>query len=160
MPKPSQQRRPSLKDIAQRTGVSVMTVSNVLNKQGNVGPETRKKIEEVIKEIDYVPFQAARSLRTKQHRLVGLLIIDDNEAYLNDPILASIVAAINKKLSDLDYTLLLELSTTAKINEIGPFRRQLLDSMVVISCGNQRKLKALANTLDQNRVPKIYIQSV
>ena len=45
----------NMKDIAERAGVSVTTVSKVLNKQGSISPETTKAILDIAREMNYVP---------------------------------------------------------------------------------------------------------
>ena len=63
-------------DIAAEAGVSIASVSRVLNNNGRVGQETRKKIEEVLKKYDYRPSAAARGLVTKSMRTIGILTVD------------------------------------------------------------------------------------
>ena len=52
----------TVKDVARAAGVSAMTVSNVVNRRGNVGEETRARVLAAIGELDYVPDRAARLL--------------------------------------------------------------------------------------------------
>lgn len=64
-----------LKDIAKIAGVSVGTVSRVINqKTSEIGEETVKRVEKVIKEEGYVPNIRARSLKTNRSNILGLLI--------------------------------------------------------------------------------------
>lgn len=74
-------RRPSINDVARRAGVSKATVSAVINDKGSVGPATRKRVVEVIRELNYRPSnQGARGRR--RHPSVGLLIKElDNPYY-------------------------------------------------------------------------------
>ncbi|WP_180970080.1 LacI family DNA-binding transcriptional regulator [Deinococcus planocerae] len=68
-------RRVTHKDVAERAGVSVATVSYVLNGGPRpVSPETRARVQAVIDELEYYPNDVARSLRRRQSRAVGLLI--------------------------------------------------------------------------------------
>ena len=56
----------SLKDIAEKAGVSMMTVSNVINgKHNRVSAKTIEKVNQIIREYDYVPNLSARSLTNK-----------------------------------------------------------------------------------------------
>ena len=66
----------TLKDIAAMAGVSVATVSYVLNNTAPVSPETREKIEKIIRETGYRSNILAKSLRTSKTRLVGILVED------------------------------------------------------------------------------------
>ncbi|APC40283.1 LacI family DNA-binding transcriptional regulator [Clostridium estertheticum] len=63
-------------DIAKIAGVSRSTVSRVINNYDNVPDETRKKIQQIIKENNYVPHASARMLAGVKNRVIGLFIID------------------------------------------------------------------------------------
>ena len=58
----------TIKEVAQQANVSVATVSRVINKSGYVKEATRKRIEQVIKELDYYPNETARTLFTKKSK--------------------------------------------------------------------------------------------
>src|SRR3954463_6699672 len=63
-----------MKDVAERAGVSLITVSRVINGAGYVHTETRAKVRAAIKELQYVPNQMASSLRSRQTRTIALLL--------------------------------------------------------------------------------------
>lgn len=65
---------PTISDVAKQAGVSVGTVSNVLNNVGNVSPANRAKVERAIKELGYVPSASARSLRSKRTRWLTMVV--------------------------------------------------------------------------------------
>src|SRR5450432_1052757 len=65
-----------MKDIAKDLGVSIMTVSKVLRNHPDVGDETRERVLARVKELDYQPNLAARSLVTGRTYLVGLVVPD------------------------------------------------------------------------------------
>ncbi|MFG1812699.1 LacI family DNA-binding transcriptional regulator [Kribbella sp. NPDC049174] len=65
-----------MRDVAQRAGVSVKTVSNVINDYPHVTPATRAKVEAAIAELDYRPNLGARSLRKGQCGVIALAIPD------------------------------------------------------------------------------------
>ncbi len=79
-------RRPSLKDVALRAGVSFQTVSKVLRGDGNVTDATRARIEDAARELDYVPDEVARSLVERRTRSLGLVVGD-----LSDHVVARFV---------------------------------------------------------------------
>lgn len=66
----------SVKDIARLAGVSVATVSRIINRNGRFSKETEKKVLEVIRRCDYHPNQIARSLRIQKNPVVGILVPD------------------------------------------------------------------------------------
>ncbi len=65
---------PRLVDVAQRAGVSVATVSRVLNDRGYLSDETRTRVQQAIDDLDYRPNQVARSLLSKRTGTVGLIV--------------------------------------------------------------------------------------
>ncbi len=64
----------TMKDVAKEAGVSLGTVSNVLNSLSTVSAENRKKVEEAVKKLRFIPNTAARSLKTNTSRSLGLSI--------------------------------------------------------------------------------------
>ncbi|MDR2536831.1 MAG: LacI family transcriptional regulator [Treponema sp.] len=67
-------KRATIKDIARETGVSVATVSYILNGKKSISDETKAKVNAAIAQLDYVPDSAARSLSTKDSLLIGIVI--------------------------------------------------------------------------------------
>lgn len=67
-------KRSTMKDVARQAGVTIGTVSNLINQKGVVAEATARKIERAIQELEYVPNFAARSIRAKKNRMVGLLL--------------------------------------------------------------------------------------
>jgi len=63
----------TIKEVAQRAGVSIRTVSRVLNDHPHVANATRERVLRVIKELDFRPNAAARYMRTGQSQLIGFL---------------------------------------------------------------------------------------
>jgi len=72
---------PTIKDVAERAGVSPMTVSRVLNNMGNVKPSTRERVQQAIDELGYVPSGVAKSLRSKRTHTLALLVPDGANAF-------------------------------------------------------------------------------
>ena len=65
-------KKPTIKDVARFTGVSVGTVSRVLNNQQGVRPYTREKVLKAMKELNYQPEVAARELSSRGGAVIGL----------------------------------------------------------------------------------------
>ena len=80
------------KEIANRLGVSIATVSRALNDQPGVGPEIRAKILEIAREMDYRPNLSARSLVTSITQTVAFVIHKTNHAIIEDPFYPIIIA--------------------------------------------------------------------
>src|SRR3982074_1400007 len=94
-----------MKDIAKDLGVSVITVSKVLRDHPDIGEETRERVLARVKELDYRPNLAARSLVTGRTYLVGLVVPD-----LLHPFFAEIAKAISEKLKGQGYYLIVSSS--------------------------------------------------
>lgn len=71
----------SIKDVAIAAGVSVATVSRVLNEKGYVSQEAEKKVREAVEKCQYVPNMAARGLRTNRMPLVGFILPNIQNEY-------------------------------------------------------------------------------
>lgn len=81
-------------DVAGKAGVSVSTAARVLSGRGYAAEETRRLVLEAAKELGYVPNQIARSLRTRQTRMFGLLIGDVENLFYS--VIAKNVEAVAK----------------------------------------------------------------
>ena len=91
-----------LKDIAQLTGVSVMTVSKALRDAPDVSAATKSKIKALAQQLGYVPDSSAQGLRTKTTKLFGLLI----PAAAN-PVYARVIFAVEERAFELGYDVLI-----------------------------------------------------
>lgn len=74
----------SVKDVAARAGVSVGTVSNVLNRPGKVSPDTVERVHAAIDELGFVRNDAARQLRAGRSRSIGLVVLDVGNPFFTD----------------------------------------------------------------------------
>ncbi len=70
-----------IKDVARLAGVSVGTVSNVLNKPSSVSAERRAQVERAIEQLGYVPNDAARQLKAGVSRAIGLVVVDTQNPF-------------------------------------------------------------------------------
>ncbi len=70
-------------DVADRAGVSIATVSKVINNTGNMREETRKRVKKVIEEMDYHPNLMASALTGKGTRTLGLLVPDISNPFFS-----------------------------------------------------------------------------
>lgn len=89
--KAGQPRRVGVRDVAKRAGVSLGTVSNVLNNPDRVVTRTRSKVERAMRELDFVPSRAAGQLRSRKSDLVGVLVPD-----VGNPFWAAMIRGIEK----------------------------------------------------------------
>lgn len=76
-------RRVTMADVARRAGVSLMTVSRVVNNKGDISEETSLRIREIIKQLGYRPSGIARSLATKHSGTLGLVVPDNSNPFFS-----------------------------------------------------------------------------
>lgn len=98
----NRKRSATLKDVAAHAGVSIKTVSNVVNDWPYVTDETRQKVWEAIQVTGYRPNQAARSLVTGRTRSIGVIIPD-----ISNPFFGLAVRGCEDVLFAADYSLFL-----------------------------------------------------
>ncbi|GAA1976277.1 LacI family DNA-binding transcriptional regulator [Isoptericola halotolerans] len=98
-------RRTSIADVARRAGVSVGTVSNVLNRPDRVSPTTRERVEAAIAELSFVRNGSARQLRAGRITTVGAIVLD-----ISNPFFTDVTRGIEERLTADDYTLMVASS--------------------------------------------------
>ena len=101
--------RPSIKDVAERSGVSYKTVSRVINHLPDVNPATRRRVETAVAELGYQPDPAARSLRRGRVQALRLLLVRRYERFLTEPFLDEVVSGIVDQAARAGYALMLEV---------------------------------------------------
>jgi LacI family transcriptional regulator len=93
--------------VARLCGVSVATVSRVLNGSARVTDETRRRVLEGVRELDYVPSAAARTLVRRKSHLIGVVVnTGDEHPDLKHPFFGDVLAGLKQSLGMHDYDLL------------------------------------------------------
>jgi LacI family transcriptional regulator len=101
--------RVTLRDIADEAGVSMMTVSNVVNgNRARVSPDTIERVQRIVAERGYVPSASARSLAARSSRLIGLLVPAADEDSLSiSPHTVAMIGQVERELRKRGYHLML-----------------------------------------------------
>ena len=99
--------RPTIKEVAQRAGVALSSVSRVLNDHPDVSEKMRSRVLEAIAELGYEPNLLAAGLRTGSSRTIGFIVPD-----LRNPLFGSIVTAAQDVLSRLAYAAVITTSSS------------------------------------------------
>ena len=86
----------TLKELAAKCGVSIATVSNILNGKSNVSEVTRKRVMEMVEQTGYKPNYMARTLRAHKTNTVGL-IIDDISAFSSPQLIEGVLDCLEKQ---------------------------------------------------------------
>ncbi|SDY23264.1 LacI family transcriptional regulator, sucrose operon repressor [Evansella caseinilytica] len=121
----------NIKDVAKRAGVSVTTVSRVINNRGYIGKETRKKVEKAMAEIDYSPNQIARALQRSQSFLIGVVVPDSGHPFFAELIKNIELFAYNNNYKLLICNSLDEAKKEAKY--ISMLRENRVDGIIMCS---------------------------
>lgn len=119
----------SIKDVAVKAGVSVATVSHVINNTRFVSDSTKEKIMAAMEELKYVPNSMARSLRTNKTKTVALLIPDISNFFFTE-----VAEAIEGVLSEKGYSLFLcntGESLTIEKKQIIQMSAQLVSGIII-----------------------------
>ncbi|MCF8266340.1 MAG: LacI family transcriptional regulator, partial [Melioribacteraceae bacterium] len=137
----------TLKNIAEKTGCSVSTISRVLNKKGKqfrISKETQELILRTAEELDYKPNELARGLRLKKSNTIGLLVPD-----ISNPFFAHVTHIIQQYAYSEGYTLIVcntNEDISLEIDHIDLLRRKGVDGFIILPVGTESAhIKELAN---------------
>lgn len=131
-------------DVAKEAGVSISTVSRVIQGASNVLPETRTRIEEAIQHLNYHPNRLAQQFRTQQTKMI-LVIVPE----IGNPFFADILIGIEDVAAKVDYNVLLVDSHGNRAVESRCYEmlsQKLVDGIITFSVGiPKEELKQLAS---------------
>lgn len=139
-------------DIAKMANVSRTTVSRVLNNNGYVSNEARERVLKVIKETGYIPSQQAKSLRTKETKVVGVIL-----PKISTETSSKVVSGIDKVLSEHGYQILLAITNLQVEKEIEYLKllaNRQVDGIILVATNVQQEL---VEEIQKLRVPFIVI---
>ena len=123
------QREITIMDVAEKSGVSIATVSRVLNRTGRYSDETSRKVEAVAREIGYTPNYLAKSLKRKKTEQIALAVAD-----IGNPVYVAMAKAVQQVVKNHGYRLVL-LSTEALASEefgiIKSLSKQYVDGLII-----------------------------
>ena len=143
--------RPKMADVARLAGVSLATVSRVLNKSKHVDPELEERVAAAIRELDYEPDQHARWLSSRKSNVVGLVIPS-----MEDSNLSAFLHACSVTLREKGYNVMVALSDGDKKLELELLSAQAqthVSGIIFVTPYADGKSKALLHRSD---VPFLY----
>ena len=142
----------SIKDVAQVAGVSVATVSHVINGTKNVSDSTKALVENAVKELDYQPNSVARSLRVSQTNIIGLIIPDISNYFFT-----SVAKSIEQELSINGYNLLLcnsQENFDIEMKKIAALKAQMISGVIIAPTNRSFDYR---NVLPDSKYPIVFI---
>ncbi len=121
----------TIKDVAKLAGVSISTVSRVINSSKPVSNEAKQRVIKAIEELDYKPNELARSLVTKKSNLIGVIVTDIGKSYI-----AQAVRGIEEVGRMYKYDILLSSSyddINTEMKYIDILKNKQVEGLIIIS---------------------------
>lgn len=146
----------TMADVARTAGVSVTTVSHVLNRTRPVSDALRERVLRAVKEIGYSPNTVARALATQSTMLIGVVM-----SFLTNPFFAPLVAHIERTARRREYTLLLTDShddPAAEADQVRILMDHRVDG-VIIAPASQDSDHSL-DVLAESGIPTVLIDRI
>ena len=144
-------KHPTLNEVARKAGVGTTTVSRVINGGHLVDPKTLARVRRVIKDLGYMPNQAARTLKGARTRMIGLIIPS-----IADPFFSSCAEAA-QVVARANESLLIVLTTQnnpkAELDEVNVLMRHRADGFIIAPANSRSK--ALRNLLQRISIPVV-----
>ncbi|XID90260.1 LacI family DNA-binding transcriptional regulator [Paenibacillaceae bacterium WGS1546] len=148
----------SIKKIAEKAGVSVSTVSRTLNNYTDVSPQTRKRILEIAKELNYFPNAIARSLVQKKTYTIGIFFGNTMNSGFDHPFFLEVISAVREMVGNAGYDILV---FTNKNKERATYttlcRERSVDGVVLLLTGEGKKRDETLIELQDSGIPCIAI---
>jgi LacI family transcriptional regulator len=142
----------TIKDVARHAGVSITTVSKVINDKGKVSQETRDHVMRVIKELQYSVNANARSLKAAKTNKIGVIVSDISNLFL-----MSIAKSVEDVIRSIDYHMVLMSHNDDKETErelLHLMLEQQVDALFLFPTGGNGDL---IGTILQRKIPVITV---
>lgn len=121
----------SMRDVANHAGVSVATVSHVINKTRFVSPETATRVQESIKQLGYYPDPIGRIFKTGKKNLIGFIVPD-----IANPVWALIIEVVEDVLAEYGFKLIIvntKEDSSRELENIHLLSSGIVDGVIVAS---------------------------
>ena len=125
----------TIRDVAQRAGISVSTVSRALNNTGRISANTKAKVERAVAELGYIPDSRAQAMRSSRTKTVGLLVPDIRNAYF-----AELAYTVQDSLFDAGYCAFIGTSSESAARQdafITSILSQRIDGAIIVPQGEE-----------------------
>ena len=143
----------TIKDVAHFCGVSVSTVSRVLNGYTDISEETANRVFEAIKKLDFVPNNTARMLSKKRTKIIGLTIPD-----IKDPFFSENASGVEQYLQENGYEIFygnMERSQEKLLNFLQQARQMRFDGVIITP---DAWSKELLDTIEKLDIPMVALR--
>lgn len=149
----------TLREVATRANVSMMTVSNVINgRYSQMRPDTRARVEAAITSLNYRPHLMARNLRRAERFSIGLLFIDDEDpTFVAHPGHAYVIAGLSRFLNEAGYSLTLQGVDPSRIQSALPLKAIGTDALCIVQSGPKARRRRVLRLLAELGQPFVVI---
>jgi LacI family transcriptional regulator len=140
----------SIKDVAREAGVSIATVSRVLNDIDVVNEDTKKKVKDAIKKLSYRPNIVARSLKTQKSSTIGIIIPDISNQFYPE-----IVRGCEDVANIYNYNIMLcnaDLDADKEMEALRILKEKMIDGVIYMSNSIEQNIINLINELEMPTV--------
>ncbi|MBK6266387.1 LacI family DNA-binding transcriptional regulator [Marivirga sp. S37H4] len=147
----------SLKDIARKLGVSIPTVSRALNNKPDIGKETKRKVIELAKALNYEPNQFAINFKNQQSYIIGVIIPKIVHHFFSN-----VISGIITEAEKSGYSVMLFQSNESYESELKStqtFKRSMIDGLIISLSDNTHNVDHLKN-LQDHKIPVVLIDKV
>ena len=137
-------KKATLEDVAREAGVSICTVSRVIHNKGYISENTRKRVKEAIRKLNYRQDMIARSLKTNSTDTIGFIVTD-----LSNPFFSVMSKGIDRIISKKEYSLLVcntDSNPSKEMKYLDLLLQKRVDGIILASCGGtEEKIKEVVD---------------
>jgi len=152
-------RRTTIKDVAQEAGVSIGTVSAVLNRRDSVRPGTRKRVLGVMDTLNYRPVEAARRrLRTTREKTLGLIVKE-----IHNPYFADIIVGAQEEARKHNYRLLVmssEQEFSGEVDAVKVLVAKDIDGLIINPLTDPNSTRFHFLDLEAHNIPYVMLEGL
>ncbi|URN96760.1 MAG: LacI family transcriptional regulator [Candidatus Pristimantibacillus lignocellulolyticus] len=149
----------NIKTIAEMAGVSISTVSKIINNYDDVSQKTKEKVLEIMKQTGYAPSNSAKTLATKKSNLIGVVFAGELNIDFTHPFFVEVLNSFKKQMGILGYDLLFfsNVKFHAEGDYVARCKHFQVDGCIVIA---GQEVEAAIYELDQSNIPCIGVDLV
>jgi LacI family transcriptional regulator len=138
----------TIKDVARIAGVSQSTVSKCLNDRPDVSTETKRKVLDIAKELNFSPHAFGKALKKKASENIGVLFCRDLHSLASNPFYSRVLEGIEAELAVNNFNLLLQIVTESTKDELPKMMRERqVDGVILVGTFEESYLHRI---LDEN----------
>ncbi len=147
----------TLKDVADRAGVSIATVSYYINGTHRLREDTRQRVMQAIRELNYIPNRAARNLKESENKEIGIVLPD-----IEDPYYSEILKGLVYEAETAGYTLNIAFTywlPTQECRIIEEFISRNVSGIIILTC-QPSNTEFFQDSIIAHQVPNVFIDRI